>query len=70
LLDLPVIVVDPLDRRAAREAGELLAADPAAGVEAAHAVRTARARGSWPVVTEAPGPLRALDHDIAIEPLP
>ena len=68
LLDLPVVVVDPLDAPAARGAGAVITGFRAA-VEHGHVVVSARARG-WTVVTADPEPLRALAPDVEVEPLP
>jgi hypothetical protein len=72
LLDLSVIVVDPLDAPAGRAVGVVLSSRPA-GVppllDLGHIVVSARARG-WSVVTTAPGPLLALAPDLALESIP
>lgn len=74
LLDLPVAVLDPLERDHTPELGRLLAAaDPSAlGSDAlalACVIRSARSRG-WPVLTAHAGPLRALDSAVEIDELP
>lgn len=72
LLDLPVMVREPLDEVDARELGAILAgaADPDSGaLAAACVVHTARRRG-WPVVTGDAAALRALDPVVDVDELP
>lgn len=70
LLGLPCTVVDALDTTQARAAGALLreCGRPDVDVAVAHVVLCAQQRG-WPVVTNAPGPLLALDSSLEIESL-
>ena len=72
LLDLSVIVVDPLDAQAARAVGVMLARRPAGvppGLDLGQVVVSARARG-WPALATAPGPLLALAPDLTVESMP
>jgi hypothetical protein len=72
LLDLSVIVVDPLDAQAARAVGVVLARRPAGvppGLDLGQAVVSARARG-WPALATAPGLLLALAPDLTVESMP
>lgn len=69
-LDLPVVVVDPLDARTARASAVVLArAGGRASLDLGQVIASAHGRG-WPVITETPGPLLALAPDVAVEALP
>jgi hypothetical protein len=68
LLDLSVVVVDPLDTPTARAIGRALTGSRQP-LDAGHVIATARARG-WPVVTAEPDRLRTLASDVDTEPLP
>lgn len=69
LLDLPVTVVDVLDRHAAREVGSLLGRSPARHTHLAQVIWCARRRG-WPVVTAHARAVRGLDELVQVEELP
>ncbi|MQA15686.1 MAG: hypothetical protein GEV09_16440 [Pseudonocardiaceae bacterium] len=69
LLDLPITVIEELDRPAAREVGTLLAGFDPAEVDLGQVLRCARRRG-WPVVTTRSGTLRKLDHAVQVEEMP
>ncbi|MGH3345288.1 MAG: hypothetical protein ACRDPK_20970 [Carbonactinosporaceae bacterium] len=69
LLDLPMTVIDDIDRVAAREIGRWLAHRDAASLAAAQVAWSAVRRG-WPVITADPTPLLTLHPDIEIERLP
>ena len=81
LLDLSVIVVDPLDAQAARAVGRppramrvprRCARRPAGvppGLDLGQVVVSARARG-WPALATTPGPLLALAPDLTVESMP
>ncbi|MGH3328991.1 MAG: hypothetical protein ACRDPT_14575 [Streptomycetales bacterium] len=69
LLDLPVTVIDEIDRAAAREIGTWLAVRDAASLAAGHVAWSAVRRG-WPVITADPAPLLAIDPGVQIERLP
>ncbi|HEX2300444.1 MAG TPA: hypothetical protein VHH34_18360, partial [Pseudonocardiaceae bacterium] len=68
LLGLPCTVVDALDTTQARTLGTFLHEQGLPGVDlaAAHTVHCARHR-QWPIVTNDPAPLRALDNAVHIE---
>jgi hypothetical protein len=70
LLGLPCTIVEALDATQARAVGALLQQRGQSGfdVAAAHVVLCAQQRG-WPVVTNDPGPLLALDSSLEIESL-
>lgn len=70
LLGLPCTVVEALDAPQARAVGALMqqCGQPGVDVATAHVVYCAQRRG-WPVVTNAPGPLLALDSSLEIESL-
>jgi hypothetical protein len=70
LLGLPCTVVEALDATQARAVGALLrqCGQPGVDVAVAHVVLCAQQRG-WPVVTNDPGPLLALDNTLEIESL-
>jgi hypothetical protein len=68
LLDLPVIVVDPLDTSTARSVGSVVTGGRGS-LELGHVVLAARARG-WPVITAEAQALLALAPDVEVEPLP
>ncbi len=68
LLGLPCTVVDALDTAQARTIGAFLhqCGQPGFDVAAAHVVHCARHR-EWPVLTDDPQPLLALDSSVHIE---
>jgi hypothetical protein len=70
LLGLPCTVVEALDTVQARAVGSLLqqCGQPSFDVATAHVVLCAQQRG-WPVVTDDPGPLLALNRSLEIESL-
>lgn len=70
LLDLPVVVVEPLTPAAARDVGFLAYGGGGPGVlDLAHAVQVARAR-SWAILTAEVARLRRLAPDVDLERLP
>jgi len=70
LLNLPVTVIDTLDRARAQEVGLFLAGtDSREQPTAAHVLQCAHDRG-WPVLTADPHTLRALDSTVEVEELP
>ena len=68
LLGLPCTVVEDLDTARARTVGALLQerGQPGVNLAVAHVVQCALHR-EWPVVTDEPGPLLALDPKVPIE---
>lgn len=68
LLGLPCTIVDDLDAARARTVGAFLQerGQPGVDLAAAHLVQCARHR-EWPVVTDDPQPLLALDPAVHIE---
>lgn len=70
LLGLPCTIVDALDAAHAPAVGALLrqCGQPGVDVATAHVVYCAQRRG-WPVVTNDPGPVLALDSSLEIESL-
>lgn len=69
LLDLPNTVVEQLDQATAREVGRLLAGGDVDAVRVGQVAASGLRRG-WPVVTDDPGPLRALDPRVEVDELP
>lgn len=68
LLGLPCTIVDDLDTAQARTLGDFLQqhGQPGVDIATAHVVQCARHR-EWPVVTDDPQPLLALDPAVHIE---
>lgn len=70
LLDLPVTVIDTLDRARAQDVGLFLAGTGSKEQPtAAHVLQCAHDRG-WPILTADPHTLRALDSTVEVEELP
>ena len=71
LLDLPVVVVEPLDAATARPAGHAVwhLPDAADLTVASQVVQAARSRG-WRVLTRDPGPLQRIDPRLVVETPP
>jgi len=69
LLDLPVTVVDDLERQRANEVGHLLAAAASDDLALGHAVRCAQHRG-WPLVTGDKTSAGRLDDTLDVRELP
>jgi hypothetical protein len=72
LLDVPVVVVDPLDGPAARTVGVVLAFPSVPGsytLDQGHVVAVARGRG-WPIISADPTWLLRLEPNVDVEPLP
>jgi len=69
LLDLPVTVIDKLERQRANEVGQLLALAAGNDLALGHAVRCAQQRG-WPLVTGDKTAARRLDDTIDVRELP
>jgi hypothetical protein len=70
LLNLPVTVIDILDRTRARDVGLFLAGiSSEKQLMLAHVLECARNRG-WPVLTADPHSLRSLDSSVEVEELP
>jgi hypothetical protein len=72
LLGLPVTIIEPIDQPTARNLGDILNSDPSTGLDGAHAVHVAAARGGWPIVTseDKAGRLLILDQCAEVELLP
>jgi hypothetical protein len=69
LLDLPVTIVDDLERQRATDVGHLLAVVAGDDLALGHAVRCAQQRG-WPLVTGDKTAARRLDDAIDVRELP
>jgi len=70
LLNLPVTVIDVLDRTRAQDVGLFLARiGSREQPTAAHVLRCAPDSG-WPVLTADPHTLRALDSSVEVDELP
>jgi hypothetical protein len=72
LLDVPVVVVDPLDGPAARMVGAVLGLPSVPGrypLDQGHVVAVARGRG-WPIISTDPTWLLRLEPNVDVELLP